>query len=187
MNRNSKHEPQHQRMVYPGRPHARRRRGVAMLLVLVCANIALLMFARAATRESELVVRTALGATRGRIVMQLFAEALADPKAREWVVDHILNERTVGPATSSYAREWVATADPSHVADLLIGGITPGDLETTHTVLYEATDPAQMALPPLPKSSSVASPATAAPRRAAGRRPGRSPLRRSRRPARRRR
>jgi arginine deiminase len=81
---------------------------------------------------------------------QLFAEALADPKAREWVVDHILNERTVGPATSSYAREWVATADPSHVADLLIGGITPGDLETTHTVLYEATDPAQMVLPPLP-------------------------------------
>ncbi len=49
---------------------------LAMLLVLVCANIALLMFARAATRESELVVRTALGATRGRIVMQLFAEAL---------------------------------------------------------------------------------------------------------------
>ena len=47
-----------------------------MLLVLVCGNIALLMFARAATRESELVMRTALGATRGRIVVQLFAEAL---------------------------------------------------------------------------------------------------------------
>ena len=49
---------------------------VALLLVLVCANVALLMFARAATRESELVVRTALGASRGRIVTQLFAEAL---------------------------------------------------------------------------------------------------------------
>ena len=47
-----------------------------MLLVLICGNIALLMFARAATRESELVMRTALGATRGRIVVQLFAEAL---------------------------------------------------------------------------------------------------------------
>jgi predicted permease len=49
---------------------------VIMLLVLICGNVALLMFARAATRESEMVVRTALGATRGRIVMQLFAEAL---------------------------------------------------------------------------------------------------------------
>jgi len=47
-----------------------------MLLVLICSNIALLLFARAATRESELAVRTALGASRGRIVAQLFAEAL---------------------------------------------------------------------------------------------------------------
>ncbi len=48
-----------------------------MLVVLVCANVALLMFARAASRQSELVVRTALGASRGRIAWQLFAEALA--------------------------------------------------------------------------------------------------------------
>jgi predicted permease len=47
-----------------------------MLLVLVCANVGLLMFARAATRETEIVVRSALGASRRRIVMQLFAEAL---------------------------------------------------------------------------------------------------------------
>ena len=49
---------------------------VVMLLVLICANVGLLMFARAATRESEIVVRSALGASRRRIVMQLFAEAL---------------------------------------------------------------------------------------------------------------
>lgn len=49
---------------------------VGMLLVLVCANVGLLMFARAATRETEIVVRSALGASRRRIVMQLFAEAL---------------------------------------------------------------------------------------------------------------
>ena len=47
-----------------------------MLLVLVCSNVALLLFARAATRESEIVVRSALGASRRRIVVQLFAEAL---------------------------------------------------------------------------------------------------------------
>lgn len=49
---------------------------VIMLLVLVCANVGLLMFARAATRETEIAVRFALGATRRRIVMQMFAEAL---------------------------------------------------------------------------------------------------------------
>ena len=47
-----------------------------MLLVLICGNVALLLFARAATRETELAVRTALGASRGRIVAQMFAEAL---------------------------------------------------------------------------------------------------------------
>ncbi|HJU65108.1 MAG TPA: ABC transporter permease, partial [Gemmatimonadaceae bacterium] len=47
-----------------------------MLIVLICGNVALLMFARAATRESEIAVRSALGASRRRIIMQLFAEAL---------------------------------------------------------------------------------------------------------------
>lgn len=49
---------------------------VVLLAMLVCGNVALLMFARAATRENELVVRYVLGAARGRLVTQLFAEAL---------------------------------------------------------------------------------------------------------------
>ena len=40
MNRNSIHQVQHQRTVYHGRPHARRRRGVAMLLVLAVVVVA---------------------------------------------------------------------------------------------------------------------------------------------------
>ena len=47
-----------------------------LLVFLVCGNVALLMFARAATRENEILVRTALGAGRGRIMGQLFVEAL---------------------------------------------------------------------------------------------------------------
>jgi putative ABC transport system permease protein len=47
-----------------------------LLVVLLSSNVALLLFARAATRENELIVRSALGASRNRIVTQLFAEAL---------------------------------------------------------------------------------------------------------------
>jgi predicted permease len=47
-----------------------------MLLALVAANVALLMFARAAARHTELALRAALGASRRRIVGQLFVEAL---------------------------------------------------------------------------------------------------------------
>jgi predicted permease len=47
-----------------------------MLLAVVCANVATLVFARTATRGWEITVRTALGASRSRIVTQLFIEAL---------------------------------------------------------------------------------------------------------------
>jgi putative ABC transport system permease protein len=47
-----------------------------MLLVVMCANVATLVFARTATRSYELTVRSALGASRRRIIGQLFAEAL---------------------------------------------------------------------------------------------------------------
>jgi len=50
---------------------------LVMLVLVVSANVALLMFARAANRETEIGVRSALGASRGRIVAQLFVEALA--------------------------------------------------------------------------------------------------------------
>ena len=49
---------------------------MAVLVILICGNVGLLLFARAASREADLVVRTALGASRGRIVAQMFAEAL---------------------------------------------------------------------------------------------------------------
>jgi predicted permease len=50
---------------------------VAMLLGVVAVNVAILVYARTATRTGEIAVRMALGAPRGRVVAQLFAEALA--------------------------------------------------------------------------------------------------------------
>ena len=46
------------------------------LLAICAANVATLVFARTATREEEITIRTALGASRARIVAQLVAEAL---------------------------------------------------------------------------------------------------------------
>ena len=48
----------------------------ALLLIPPCANIAILVYARTVTRREEFAVRTALGASRARIVMQLFVEVL---------------------------------------------------------------------------------------------------------------
>jgi predicted permease len=47
-----------------------------LILAVVCVNVATLMFARTATRESEIVLRNALGASRARIMVQLLVEAL---------------------------------------------------------------------------------------------------------------
>lgn len=47
-----------------------------LLLTVISVNVATLVFARTATRGWEMTVRNALGASRGRIIMQLFVEAL---------------------------------------------------------------------------------------------------------------
>jgi predicted permease len=50
--------------------------GVGLLLLIVAVNVAILVYARTATRLGEIAVRTALGASRARVVSQLFVEAL---------------------------------------------------------------------------------------------------------------
>ncbi len=49
---------------------------VLMVLMIACLSVGTLIYARTATREGEIAVRSALGASRGRIIAQLFVEAL---------------------------------------------------------------------------------------------------------------
>src|SRR5688500_15022018 len=69
------------------------------LTVLVAINLAILIYARTVTRLGELAVRSALGASRRRILTQLFIEALA----------LALLGAAAGLAISGYALEVIQT------------------------------------------------------------------------------
>jgi putative ABC transport system permease protein len=106
---------------------------VMLVLLIACANIASLLLARGSTRERDIAVRAALGASRSRLVRTLIVESLVLSAMGTgcaivvawWIVDILRASMPDGvPRVATIALDWrvlAAAAAASLVTALLFG------------------------------------------------------------------
>ena len=83
---------------------------------------------------------------------ELLAEVLEDPKARDWVLERVINDDTVGPNLADPLRRLAEQADSARLSELLIGGVLKSELAgfTVNSLRWELMGADEFVLPPLP-------------------------------------
>ena len=87
----------------------------------------------------------------------LLAETLADPEARNWLLDRQIVADEVGLGLVDETRAYLESLDPRSLATTMIGGLSAAELPDRHASQYlamarEATGITEYLLPPLPNT-----------------------------------
>ncbi|HEX5016032.1 MAG TPA: arginine deiminase family protein, partial [Actinomycetes bacterium] len=82
----------------------------------------------------------------------LLGEALQQSEAREFLLERVVHEETVGPTLVSPLRKLIDNTEPQELADFMIGGILKKDLPAPEwpSLLWRLLDDEDFVLSPLP-------------------------------------
>ncbi|WP_300342931.1 arginine deiminase [Nesterenkonia sp.] len=84
----------------------------------------------------------------------LLTQTLQVPEAKQFVIDHTVDERLHGPAAAPVLRQVAESMGPAELAELVIGGMTKRELlsriDEPRSVVLHSMGPDDLVIPPLP-------------------------------------
>lgn len=89
-------------------------------------------------------------------LQDLLADVVAEPQARDWVLDRKVTDDLVGSGLTRDIRAWLTELAPERLAEFLIGGVAYQDVvdevDSRFLSLFNELDPAGFVIRPLPNT-----------------------------------